>query len=684
MSTERSIQIAVDREALPLWGRFLIFLCLLPAPCLNAAVPVSYQNEIVPILTKAGCSSGPCHGNATGKGGFKISLRSEDPTGDHTVLTRDWASRRINFIDPDQSLLLLKATSQVSHEGGLRFRQDSEFYAALRRWIAEGAEDDGATASKLVRLSVSPEQAVLIEPNRSLSFRVIAHFSDQTERDVSDRAVYEVANSMASVTDAGRVEARKSGETVVTVRFLQQQKAVSILFVPKRENFVWMAPPAQNFIDEQIDRKLKQVRVVPSGLCTDSEFIHRVSLDLLGLLPSATDAKHFVQDPSSAKRQRLVEQYLSRPEFAEFWALKWGDLLRNEEKVLDPRGVQHFHRWMRDRIADNQPVDEFVRAILTGQGSTYLHPEASFYRAVREPLGRAEAVAQAFLGTRLQCAKCHNHPFERWTQNDYYEWAGNFARVNYRVLDNQRRDGLDNNEFNGEQVVWISDEGSVLHPKTGKAVVPRFLGQLPSGSDTTDLAQLARWLTSSQNPWFAKVQANRVWSHLFGRGVVDPIDDFRASNPGSNPELLEALAKDWVEHQFDLKHLLRTLTQSRTYQSSSVPNAFNQDDEINFARSIPRRLGAEQLLDAASQVAGVQPEFESQRTGIRAGQIPGGKTNPRYGEQEGDQFLAAFGKPERLLACECERSSETTMGQAFQLISGGTVHRLLCSPWHRS
>lgn len=438
-----------------------------------------------------------------------------------------------------------------------------------------------------------------------------------------------------------------------------------------------------NYIDTAVFAKLRQLRILPSALCSDEEFIRRATLDLLGLPPTAKEAKDFVRDTSPNKRDQLVEHLLQREEYADHWALKWGDTLRNEEKSLDPRGVQHFHRWIRDRMAANQPIDAFVHDILTAQGSTYEHPEANFYRAVRDPLGRAEAVAQVFLGTRLQCAKCHNHPFERWTQADYYEWAGNFARVKYRVLENHRRDELDKNEFNGEQVVWMSDEGSVTNPKTGRTAAPRFLGASAAAGGEDPLKSLADWLTSGSNPFFARVQANRIWAHLLGRGIVDPVDDLRATNPGSNPALLDALAQDFVAHGFDQRRLIRTIMASRTYQLSSEPNPTNADDDTNFSHGILRRLSAEQLLDAAFQITGVPPHFQGQPPGMRAGQIPGGRTNPRYGEEAGDRFLAVFGKPERQLACDCERSAETTMGQAFQLLSGPTLNELLSTPGNR-
>jgi hypothetical protein len=410
------------------------------------------------------------------------------------------------------------------------------------------------------------------------------------------------------------------------------------------------------------------------------EFVRRAYLDLIGLLPTAEKARHFVNDASGDKRQKLISHLLERPEFADFWSLKWADLLRNEEKVLDRKGVQAFHRWIRDSIATNQPLDRFVADILAARGSSYDHPAANFMRALRDPVRRAEATAQVFLGTRLQCAQCHNHPFDRWTQNDYYSWAAAFAPVSYKVLQNERRDNLDTHEFNGEQIIFASTKARVTNPRTGKTAGPRWLGE-PGKVENNSNRALADWLV--QNPQFARAQVNRIWSYLMGRGLVDPVDDFRVTNPPSHPELLDELTADFVKHRFDVRHLIRVIANSRAYQLSPEPNDTNRDDEINYARAIPRRLSAEQLLDAQHQVLGVAPEFGGYPPGMRASQLPGviavrgGRRRQQQPLSMDDQMLKVFGKPERLLTCECERSNETTMNQAFQLIGGPAMHDLL-------
>ncbi|MBM3844888.1 MAG: DUF1553 domain-containing protein [Verrucomicrobia bacterium] len=679
MMRNQSIFIASHRAWLLIVSLCLVFFAILPGSA-SSTPQVSYRNHVVPVLSKAGCSTGPCHGNATGKGGFKMSLRSEDPGSDHSVLVRDWAGRRINSEEPEDSLLLLKATAQVAHEGGLRFRKDSEFYRVVRDWISEGALDDVASAPRLTHLKVTPLVVERVVPADQVQFSVLGGFSDGSERDVTSLAVYESSLASVSVSPEGRLDVQGPGEFVVMIRFLNHQVSVPVLLLEDKPGFAWKAPSPRNFIDEHVDRKLRRMKLLPSGVCSDSEFVRRAALDLMGILPTEEESRRFVEDPSSGKRERWVEQLLERPEFAEYWAMKWGDVLRNEEKTLDPLGVARFHRWLQRQIAGNRPVNEFVRTLVTAQGSTYANPESNYHRALRDPLGRAEAIAQTFLGARLQCARCHNHPFERWTQDEYYEWAANFSRIRHRVLENERRDGLDLNEFNGEQVVWMTEETSMINPRTGLEAIPRYLGEKQPAENDPRLEKLADWLVNPANPWFAKAQANRVWAHLMGRGLVDPVDDFRASNPGPNPELLEVLARHWIETGFDLKSLIRTVMNSRTYQAGSEPSVFSRGDVVNFSHAVPRRLAAEQILDAASQVTGIRAAFQGHEIPMRASQIPGGRTNPRYGEKDGDQFLAAFGKPQRLLACDCERTTETTMNQAFHLVSGPMLHRMLSTP----
>jgi hypothetical protein len=681
-----------------------------------AAEAVSFRNDVMAALSKAGCNSGPCHGNQNGKASFKLSLRGEDPELDLKALTRDMFARRVNPNDPDQSLVLLKATTQLAHEGGQRFRQDSAEYALIRDWIAAGAADDPASAPKLERIEITPIEKILIEPTKELALHVKATFTDGTQRDITRLAVYEPANSFVKVTHDGVVERESFGETTVLVRYLDRQAPARIAFIPARLDFAWNKPSPNNYIDEQVFAKLRTLRMNPSALCTDTEFVRRAYLDLLGILPTAEEARAFVDAGSGtnqgkearsdkrtrARRSRLVHQLLARPEFADFWALKWSDVLRNEEKVLDRKGIQAFHDWIRQSLAQNKPMDQFVREILSARGSTYQNPPANFYRANRDASTRSEAVAQLFLGARLQCAKCHNHPYDRWTQADYYDWAGVFARVQYKVLENNRRDGLDTHEFIGEQIVYLARDGDIANPRTGKSATPRFLGETQriarharrtteqtshnrnsesrnsrSETEPDRLTAVAEWLTAQPN--FARAQVNWVWFHLMGRGIVDPIDDFRPTNPPSHPALLDVLAKDFAAHQFDLRYLITLIMTSRTYQMAAEPNDTNKGDEVNFSHTLPRRLSAEQLLDTQHQVLGLPAKFQGYPAGLRAAQLPGGSPVRRNEVKMAgaEKFLAMFGKPARLLACECERSSETTLGQTFQLISSPEVNRLL-------
>jgi hypothetical protein len=645
------------------------------------AAEVSFRRDVMAVLAKAGCNQGTCHGNQNGKGGFKLSLRGQDPELDFAALTSALFGRRIDRLQPERSLILEKPSLQVPHEGGMRFRPDREEYRILRDWIASGAGDDVATAPRLERLTVTPREQILVEPLEEFQLSVTAHFADGSTRDVTRLAVYEPAAQVARVSHDGLVTREAIGETTVLVRYLQRQVPVRVAFVPARPDFVWSDPPQQNFIDCRVFAKLRDLRINPSELASDSEFLRRAYLDTLGLLPTADEAKAFVADTRPDKRARLIDALLARPEFAEHWALKWSDLLRNEEKVLDRKGVQNFHAWIRTSIAEGKPLDQFVRELVAARGSTYTNPPANYYRANRDAVTRAEATAQLFLGVRLQCCKCHNHPFDRWTQDDYYRWAGLFAKVYYKILENNRRDKNDKHEFDGEQIVYLAEKGHVDNPRTGEPAQPKFLGAATPKftADDDPLAAVANWLTEPDHPLFAQVQVNRIWYQLMGRGIVDPIDDFRSTNPASNPALLEALTADFVAHRFDLRHAIRTIMNSRTYQLSSEPNDTNRDDEVNFSRASVRRLSAEQLLDAFSQVADVPIEFGGYPPGTRAGQLPGGAAIRRRGSQfaAGDQFLTLFGKPPRLLTCECERTTDTTLGQAVNLISGQALNELL-------
>jgi hypothetical protein len=641
---------------------------------------VNFRHDEMAVLSKAGCNAGTCHGNFNGKGGFFLSLRGQDPKRDYRQLVHAHESRRINRVAPEQSLILLKPTTQAPHQGGHRFDIGSLEYEILRRWIAAGLPGPDAPTPELVKLEVTPRERVLVAPVESVPLKAVAHFADGTSRDVTRLAVYEPTDTLRVEVDHDGLATRKAfGATNVIARYLDKQVPARLAFVPQREGFHWSDPPPRNYIDEHIFARLKQLRLNPAPLSKDTVFVRRVYLDLLGVLPTADEAREFVADARPDKRARLVDALLARPEFAERWALHWGDLLRAEEKALDKRGLQVLHDWMRDGFAEDKPLNQFVAELIAARGSTYKNPPANFWRAHRKPLVRSEAVAQVFLGVRLKCCKCHNHPFDHWTQDEYYQWTSVFARVDYKIVENKRKDKLDKHEFVGEQIVLVKDEGAVKNARTGKPAKPHFLGvEKPVEGDR--LKALAAWLTSPDNRRFAKAQTNRIWYHLMGRGLVVPVDDLRATNPASHPELFEALTDDFVEHGFSLRHLVKRIVLSRTYQLSAIvaeADAEQIHDERNYDRAIVRRLSAEKLLDAQSQVLGVPAKFEGYPVGTRAGQLPGGANVGRGRKTDGDRFLTLFGKPVRLLSSECERSNEPTLGHALSLVGGENLHARL-------
>lgn len=662
----------------------LTVACLAPAPQARANSPspartVSFRNDVQPVLARAGCNLGVCHGNKNGKGGFKLTLRGQDPAQDYVTLTRDLFGRRVDLAEPERSLLLLKATGQVSHEGGLRFTPESDEYHTVVEWIRQGASDDPPDLPRVVGLDVEPLEAVVMDPETTIQIRAAARFSDGSRRDVTKEAVYEPSAKKVEISPEGLVERTSFGEVTVLVRFLDHQVPVRLAFIPDRGDYEWKGPEPANFIDERIFARMKQLRLRPVERVDDRTFLRRLYLDLLGFYPTAGEARAFLEDPRPDRRRHLVDALLERPEFAENWALKWSDLLRNEEKVLDRKGVQAFHGWLRDGFREDRPLDEMAREILAGTGSTYRNPPSNFYRANRTPVSRAEASAQIFLGLRLQCARCHNHPFDRWTQDDYYSWTALFARVETKILQNRRRDRNDKHEFRGEQIVYESTSGVVKDPRTSKPAPPAVLDGRREEVSGSRLEAVARWVGSAENPFFSRVQANRIWSQMMGRGLVNPIDDFRATNPASHPRLLEDLAQTLVEDGFRIKPLIRRIALSQTYQLATRADIESSDLVSAYACHSPRRLPAEALVDSLSRALRAPVRFNGYPEGTRALAISGvNAIRPRYRTPSpADKFLKIFGKPQRLLTCECERSDETTLAQAFQMISGPLIDELL-------
>ena len=648
---------------------FRWFLAVVFAAACAGARAVEFRTDVMAVLSKAGCNSGACHGNGQGKGAFKLSLRGQDPADDWAALAREQGGRRVNVFEPAESLVFLKATGAMPHEGGRRFGADSVEGRILMQWLRAGASDspDAAAPSEL---EVTPENEVVIEPRRTTRIRATAVFPDGTRRDVSRLAVYEPSDTMVKVDIEGGVEAAGPGEVTVVVRYLGRQKPVRLAFIPPREDFRWNGPEPAGFVDEHIFAKLRSLRMNPAPLCDDATFVRRVYLDLLGVIPSDATARAFTADVNPDKRALLVEALLQRREFADFWALKWADLLRIEERQLDAKGVSVFHAWIRASIAANKPMDVFARELVAARGSTYENPPANWWRANRDPVSRGENTARVFLGTQINCAQCHNHPFERWTQADYYDWTSVFRRVDYKIVKNDRKDTNDQKEFRGEQIVNMSGKARVVNPRTGEAAAMRFLGGGPVPEGKDELDALGDWL--SRSPQFARMQANRVWANLLGRGLVDPPDDFRASNPPSHPELLDALGREFASNGFDLRRLVRTIVLSKTYQLGT-----GAGDEFNASRAVVKRLGAEQILDSTAKALGVKLEIPGHPELERVAQVPEGRKHYRPLDSEWDFFQLAFGKPPRLVATDCERLGEPTVVQAFQLISGAVMRDLL-------
>ncbi len=652
----------------------------------------SFRNDVMAVLARSGCSLGTCHGNQHGKGGLKLSLRGQDPQGDFITLTRQLASRRVNVLIPDESLLLRKPSMQVPHEGGRRFLPDAPEYQILRDWIAAGMPADAESAPRLIRLNVVPTAITLHAPQRSTPLKATAIFSDGSERDVTSLAVLESSDPAVRISADGTVtfaESQSSRQTSVTVRYLNRQTTARIEFVPDRPGFVFAAPASSNVIDSLVFAQLQRLQINPSPACDDTTFLRRVYLDVTGRLPTVSQAREFLESADASKRSHLIDRLLASPEFVDFQTLRWADLLRVEDKTLDSKGVAVFYRWIHDSVATDKSLNQFAAEIIAARGSTYTEPPANFYRALRTPEERAESTAQVFLGVRLQCAKCHNHPFDHWTQEDYYNWTNFFARVDYKIIENKRRDENDKHEFDGEQVVFMKDDGNVKNPTTGTIAGLRFLGDAenPATDDESSdrLQTLAKWLGASDNRRFAATQANRIWFQLLGQGIVDPIDDFRSTNPASNPELLNALTQEFASRGYRVRELMRLILNSQTYQLSSETNDTNADDVTSFSHAIPQRLTAEQTLDAISQVLDVSAKFGGYPDGTRAMQLAGVRNGGhRYSRPEaGDKFMALFGKPSRLQTCECERTGETTLAQTMEMVSGELITELLRDPENR-
>lgn len=643
---------------------------------------VSFTRDVMPVLSKAGCNGGGCHGNQNGKGGFKLSLWGENPTLDHKNILS--SEKRANPSNPEVSKLLRKPTLLEKHEGDKRFDLESEEYRILHDWLKLGAKNDIDSAPQLESIRIIPSSVLLSAPNKKINLQVKAKFSNGEEKDVSQWAVYESANLGAEVSAGGELEFSQPGETTVFVRYMGGRASMRAALIKANDNYKWKGPSSKNEIDHYVFSKLKLFNQNPSAVSDDLTFLRRVSLDVTGSLPSSDTARSFLSDKRKDKRSILIEELLKSEEYASFWALKWADLLRVEEKTLDSKGVEKIYGWLKEMIGSGKPLDQFTKDILCATGSTYNNPPANFYRALRAPVNRAEAVAQVFIGTRINCAKCHDHPFENVRQDDYYRFAAIFDAIDYEIIENKRKDGFDKHRFVGEQVIKLVSADKFQNkflkdPRTKKPPEPGFLDSSsgPIKSFDNRLEEVADWITS--HPRFAKVQANRIWSNLVGQPLVDPIDDVRETNPASNPELLQFLSKELIESGFDQKHLIRLITNSITYQLSSDPGlVLNVGTDLTFARAKVMRYPAEVIIDAAHKSMSIEGEFSDSFKSKSAITMPGvDSVHLSKNPHENDKFLKIFGKPARLTNSDAERSNETTLAQVFELTAGKTLNTIL-------
>jgi hypothetical protein len=633
--------------------------------------PVDFIRDVNPVMTKLGCNAGLCHGAKDGKYGFKLSLRGYDPVFDVRSLKDDLAARRLNAASPDDSLMLLKATAGVPHEGGQRTKVGEKYYEMLRSWIADGAKLD-LHAPRVAKIDVFPKDPVVQQIGSRQQVRIVATFTDGHSRDVTAEAFVESGNSDVAKTDGGGlIDTLRRGEAPLLARYEGNYAATTLTVMGDRSGFAWETPETWSPIDELVAAKWERMKIAPSGLCTDADFLRRVYLDLSGLPPSSEEVRAFLADarPVKEKRNAIIEKLIGSPEFVDFWTNKWSDMLQVNAKFLGAEGAKNFRDWIRTQVDQNRPYNEFVKEIITASGSTKDHPAASYWKILREPAEAMENTTHLFLATRFNCNKCHDHPFERWTQDQYYHLGAFFSQV-----------ALTGDPASGKavilgtavekarplyEIVKDAPTGEMIHLRTNKVAEPTF----PYTSKTEETTgsrrqQLAEWITSADNRYFASSYVNRLWGYLTGTGIIEPLDDIRAGNPPSNPELLTYLTKEFVGHQFDVRHVLRIICQSRTYQLSVGTNQWNADDKINYSHAIARRLPAEVLYDSVLKVTGALPRLPG---GVRATQLADAASDTSSG------FLANLGRPARESACECERSSDLRLGSVMALLSGPAV-----------
>jgi hypothetical protein len=618
-----------------------------------------FENDVMPLLNRFACNSAGCHGNSGGQNGFKFSVFGFDPQADYNALVKEARGRRVLPAAPEASLFLLKASGQMPHGGGTRIRAGTDEYELLRGWIAAGTPVGDPNVSRVVAIRVEPKERLLPMKGEQ-QLRVIARHADGREIDVSLHARYQTnQESLASVSTEGLVTVNDTPGEVATMASYANCVDTFRAIVPRPDLIANYPPfPENNFIDRHVINKLKKLNIAPSELCSDSDYLRRVYLDVIGTLPTDDEARRFLADKRANKRELLVDELLDRPEFADYWALKWSDTLRVDRQILGPKRAHAYYRWIRASVAQNKPFDQFARELVTAEGPLEETGPANFYKVVTKPGETASTLSQVLLGVRIACAECHHHPYDRWSQTDYFGMQAFFTPVSLKA------------SARGESL-QVQGDPVTKHPRTGDTIQPYALAtQMPEKAPAGDRRLvLAEWMTSPQNPWFARNLANRVWAHMLGRGLVEPIDDVRDTNPPSNAELLDALSKHVVDTKFDVKQLIRTIAKSRTYQLSSKPNATNEKDALNFSRSQFRRLDAEVVLDMVSQTLGVPEKFGATPAGTRAIQLWDSKVN--------HYFLKLYGRPQRQTACECERIVEPSVSQVLHLLNAPEIHAKL-------
>jgi hypothetical protein len=635
----------------------------------TADIPVSFTREVMPILTRSGCNQGACHGSQHGRGGFKLSLLGFDPLFDHAQIVQSAEGRRVVLSDPERSILIMKPALLMEHGGGERIKVNGREFTYFKRWLEDGAPEPSLKDPEATKLEVWPARRIMV-PGEQQQILVKATWKDGRTEDVTATAQFDTLNDgVASVTPGGLVTAKARGETHIMVRFMGQATVAQVtLPYTKLDKYPDVA--RNNFIDDKLIAKWKDLGLVPSPLCADDEFFRRIHLDAIGTLPTPDEVRAFLADKSPDKRTKAIDKVLARPEFVDFWALKWGDLLRIHRDALNERGMWSFHNWVRAQLRDSRPVDEMVRDIVTAEGSTFTEGPANYFMVARTPSEWAETTSQLFLGVRIGCAKCHHHPFEKWSQDDYYGMSAFFVRLG-------TKGSLEFGLFGAEKVVYLKSSGEQTHPRKGGVVKAHPLDGADMDDPIDRRVKLGEWLTAPNNPFFARNIVNRFWGYTMGRGLVEPIDDMRATNPASNPELLDALADDFVKHKYDLKHLVRTIMNSRAYQLISNKIPLNEADAANvhYTRYTVRRLTAEQMADALDFATGTREKYAGLPLGTRAIQLP--DTGVK------SYLLDVFGRPARQITCECERVSQPNIAQALHLLNGDALNKKIASPTGR-